>query len=310
MPVIVSVKNLHKQFENLIAVNDLSFTVYEGDVYGFLGQNGAGKSTTIRMMLTLIASSSGTIEIFGKELLSHRHQILQNTGAIIERPDLYKYLSAYDNLSIFARLSGVKVSRKLIMDQLERVGLADRSSSKVKTYSQGMKQRLGIAIALVHNPQLIILDEPTNGLDPQGIADMRNLILSLSRDHGKTVIVSSHLLTEIEQIANRMIIIHKGKKITEGNVSELLDPSNTIVEIQTTNDAQTLELLKTSTWAVHLQFPNAPIRVQVNKTAIPALASWLAESGTGILSINPKNSLEDYFLSLTKPAAHVEPAAN
>ena len=310
MAVIVSVKNLHKQFENLIAVNDLSFTVNEGDVYGFLGENGAGKSTTIRMMLTLIAPSSGTIKIFGKELLSHRHQILQNTGAIIERPDLYKYLSAYDNLSIFARLSGVKISRKLLMDQLERVGLADRSSSKVKTFSQGMKQRLGIAVALVHNPQLIILDEPTNGLDPQGIADMRNLILSLSRDHGKTVIVSSHLLTEIEQIANRMIIIHKGKKITEGNVSELLDPSNTIVEIQTTNDAQTLQLLKTSTWAGHLQFPYAPIRIQMNKNAIPALALWLTEKGTGILSINPKNSLEDYFLSLTKPAAHVEPAAN
>ncbi len=310
MAVIVSVKNLHKKFDDLVAVDDLSFTVNEGDVYGFLGQNGAGKSTTIRMMLTLISPSSGTIKIFGEELLSHRHQILQNTGAIIERPDLYKYLSAYDNLSIFARLSGVKVSRQLLMDQLERVGLADRSSSKVKTFSQGMKQRLGIAVALVHNPQLIILDEPTNGLDPQGIADMRNLILSLSRDHGKTVIVSSHLLTEIEQIANRMIIIHKGKKITEGNVNELLDPSNTIVEIQTTDDAKTLELLLTSTWAGQLQFPYSPIRIQINKTAIPALASWLAERGTGILSINPKNSLEDYFLSLTKPAAHVEPAAN
>ena len=310
MAVIVSVKHLHKQFDNLIAVDDLSFTVNEGDVYGFLGENGAGKSTTIRMLLTLVAPTSGSIKIFDKELVSHRHQILQQTGAIIERPDLYKYLSAYDNLSIFARLSGVKVSRKLIMDQLEKVGLADRSSSKVKTFSQGMKQRLGIAVALVHNPKLIILDEPTNGLDPQGIADMRHLILSLSKDHGKTVIVSSHLLTEIEQVANRMIIIPQGKKITEGEVSQLLDPANTIVEIQTTNDIETLELLKVSTWATHLQYNHAPILLQLNKTAIPALADWLMQSGTGIMAINPKNSLEDYFLSLTKPAAYVEPATN
>jgi ABC-type multidrug transport system ATPase subunit len=307
---MLQVNNLSKQFDALKAVDDLSFTVNEGDVYGFLGQNGAGKSTTIRMLLTLIKPTTGEINIFGKSIHQHRNEILQQIGAIIERPDLYKYMTAYDNLSIFARLSGLKVSRKLIMDQLHLVGLADRSNSKVKTYSQGMKQRLGIAIALVHNPKLIILDEPTNGLDPQGIADMRNLILSLSRDQGKTVIVSSHLLTEIEQIANRMIIIHHGKKITEGVVTELLDPSHTIVELQTTNDIQTLELLKSSHWAVYLQPADFAIRLQMNKTAIPSLASWLTETGTGVLAINPKNSLEDYFLSLTNPANYVDPAAN
>jgi ABC-type multidrug transport system ATPase subunit len=310
MSVMLQVNNLSKQFDALKAVDDLSFTVNEGDVYGFLGQNGAGKSTTIRMLLTLIKPTNGEINIFGKSIHQHRNEILQQIGAIIERPDLYKYMTAYDNLSIFARLSGLKVSRKLIMDQLHLVGLADRSNSKVKTYSQGMKQRLGIAIALVHNPKLIILDEPTNGLDPQGIADMRNLILSLSRDQGKTVIVSSHLLSEIEQIANRMIIIHHGKKITEGFVNELLDPSHTIVELQTTNDIQTLELLKSSHWAVYLQPADFAIRLQMNKTAIPSLASWLTETGTGVLAINPKNSLEDYFLSLTNPANYVDPAAN
>jgi len=307
---MLQVNNLSKHFDTLKAVNDLSFTVNEGDVYGFLGQNGAGKSTTIRMLLTLIKPGSGEINIFGKSVLHHRNEVLSQIGAVIERPDLYKYLTAYDNLSIFARLSGLKVSRKLIMDQLQMVGLADRSSSKVKTYSQGMKQRLGIAVALVHNPKLIILDEPTNGLDPQGIADMRNLILNLSREHGKTVIVSSHLLTEIEQIANRMIIIHKGKKITEGVVSELLDPSHTIVALETTDDLKTIELLKHSQWADHLQPTQKAIRLQMNKNDIPVLAAWLTETGTGIMAINPMNSLEDYFLSLTNPANYVEPAAN
>ena len=311
MSVMVRVSNLSKQFVGLKAVDELSFTVNEGDVYGFLGQNGAGKSTTLRMMLTLIKPSSGEIDIFGESLQQHRNKVLSQIGAVIERPDLYKYLTAYENLSIFARLSGLKVCRKLLMDQLQMVGLADRSASKVKTYSQGMKQRLGIAVALVHNPKLILLDEPTNGLDPQGIADMRNLILDLSRQHGKTVIVSSHLLSEIEQIANRMIIIHKGKKITEGVVSELLDPSHTAVELDTTDNAATLALLQQSTqWSPYLQPASNGIKLQMNKSDIPALAAWLTETGTGILAINPRNTLEEFFLSLTNPARYVEPVAN
>ncbi len=311
MSAMVRVSNLSKQFSGLKAVDDLSFTVNEGDVYGFLGQNGAGKSTTLRMMLTLIKPSGGDINIFEKSLHQHRNEVLSQVGAVIERPDLYKYLTAYENLSIFARLSGLKISRKLLMDQLEMVGLADRSSSKVKTYSQGMKQRLGIAVALVHNPKLILLDEPTNGLDPQGIADMRNLILSLSRQHGKTVIVSSHLLSEIEQIANRMIIIHKGKKITEGVVSELLDPSHTVVELDTTDNKTALALLQQSTqWSAFLQPAANGIKLQMNKSDIPALAAWLTETGTGILAINPRNTLEEFFLSLTNPARYVEPVTN
>ena len=306
----MQVNNLSKQFDSLKAVDDLSFTVNEGDVYGFLGQNGAGKSTTIRMLLTLIKPTSGEINIFGKSVFQQRNEVLRQIGAVVERPDLYKYLSAYDNISIFARLSGIKVSRKLLMEQLEMVGLADRAGSKVKTYSQGMRQRLGIAVALVHNPKLIILDEPTNGLDPQGIADMRKLILDLSAHHGKTVIVSSHLLTEIEQIANRMIIIHKGRKITEGVVKDLLDPSHTIVELQTTNDLQTLEQLRNSAWASFLQDEANGIRLQMNRNDIPEMTTWLAEHGAGIMSVNPKNSLEDYFLSLTNQASYVESVAN
>lgn len=310
MSVIVSVQHLHKQFDSVKAVNDLSFTVNEGDVYGFLGQNGAGKSTTIRMMLTLIQSDSGSIKIFGKELAHHRNEILKQTGAIIERPDMYKYLSAYDNLSIFARLSGMKISRKLLMEQLDRVGLAERYKSKVKTFSQGMKQRLGIAIALVHDPRLIILDEPTNGLDPQGIADMRKLIIGLSREHGKTVIISSHLLSEIEVMANRMIVIDRGRKIAEGNVAEMLDPASTIVQLETTDDQQAKSLLLSSSWSEYIEPNTGSTRLRMNKSDIPQMVNWLAQQGIGIVALKPRHSLEDYFLSLTNPENHVEPVSN
>ena len=182
MSPLLRVNHLHKSFGSFYAVNDLSFSVNKGDIFGFLGQNGAGKSTTIRMILTLIAPTSGHIEIFGKNLSEKRKEVLSQVGAVIERPDLYKYLSAYENLQLFARMSALKLSKHELMQQLDLVGLADRCDSKVKTFSQGMKQRLGIAVALVHNPEFIILDEPTNGLDPQGIADIRNLILKLSHE--------------------------------------------------------------------------------------------------------------------------------
>ncbi|MFT3910005.1 MAG: ABC transporter ATP-binding protein [Ferruginibacter sp.] len=299
MGVIVEVNNLSKQFDDVKAVNDLSFSVNEGDVYGFLGQNGAGKSTTIRMLLTLVKPSAGQIKIFGKELGQHRNEILKKTGAIIERPDLYKYLSAYDNLAIFAKMSGIKTSRKLIMDQLEMVGLADRSHSKAKTFSQGMKQRLGIAVALVHDPALLILDEPTNGLDPQGIADMRKLILKLSHEMGKTVIVSSHLLSEIELIANRMIIIHRGKKMAEGVVSEMLDPSNTVVVLETTNNQKALSKLLELGWEARTKPSDKFIYLNINKNEIPKLVTVLTAIDIGIIALQPRHSLEDYFLSLT-----------
>ncbi len=307
MSLMLEVNNLSKQFDGIKAVDNLSFSVNKGDVYGFLGPNGAGKSTTIRMLLTLIKPTAGEIKIFGKDLSTNRHAILQQTGAVIERPDLYKYLTAYDNLSIFARMSGIKVSRKLIMDQLEMVGLADRYNSKVKTYSQGMKQRLGIAVALVHDPLLIILDEPTNGLDPQGIADMRNLILQLSNQMGKTVMISSHLLSEIELVANRMLIIHKGKKIAEGQVKEMLDPANTIVEIETTNNAKAIIQFQQTDWAsTILEQSGKLIRLRMDKKEIPLLTNKLVSMDVGILSVNPRHSLEDYFLSLTNAESNVE----
>jgi ABC-type multidrug transport system ATPase subunit len=315
MSVIIRVDKLSKHYRDLKAVDDLSFTVNKGDVYGFLGQNGAGKSTTIRMLLTLIRPTAGRIELFGSSLATHRKEILQQVGAVIEKPDLYKYLTAYENLSLFARMSGMRVQPQKLMEQLEMVGLKDRARSKVHTYSQGMRQRLGIAIALVHNPQLIILDEPVNGLDPQGIADVRNLILHLSRHLGKTVLVSSHLLNEMEMIANRMLIIDKGRKVTEGTVAELFDPAKIIVAIEVNNPDHTLTWIRGSQWNQHLHStPSAsePLKIslQMDKQEVPALAAGLVAAGASIVSIEPQYSLENYFLSLTTAKRHVDTFTN
>ena len=299
MPPVITVNHLTKQFSHVKAVDDLSFSVEQGEVYGFLGQNGAGKSTTIRMLLTLVQPTKGSIKIFGEDLYSKRKEILRQTGAIIEKPDLYKYLTAYENLDAFARLSGMKPPRSNLMHHLKMVGLEERAHSKVKTFSQGMKQRLGIAVALVHDPKLVILDEPTNGLDPQGIADIRNLVLHLSRDLGKTVFVSSHLLSEIEQISTRVLIIHKGKKVVEGAMKELVDPANTFIELKTTADDACYNLLKQSQWSQCLmEKEEGIISLKMEKGKIPELAAWLVQQGVGIYSLRQQNSLEDYFLSI------------
>ena len=300
MNAVIEVKHLSKDFKEVKAVNDLSFSVGEGLVYGFLGQNGAGKSTTIRMLLTLIKPSSGEIEIFGLNLLKHRKEILRQVGAIIERPDLYKYLTALENLRIFAAMSGVKVSEKKLMNQLAMVGLAERAHSKVKTYSQGMKQRLGIATALVHDPKLIILDEPTNGLDPQGIADVRNLILQLSKEMKKTLLISSHLLSEMELIADSMLIIDKGKKVVEGKVNELFDPAETVVELKTTDDSATFEKLQQSALQKFVQGKrNDCILLKLHRDEVPGVMKELVRMDIRVHSFHSKHSLEDYFLSLT-----------
>ncbi|MFZ1313102.1 MAG: ABC transporter ATP-binding protein [Chitinophagaceae bacterium] len=309
MVPIIEVKHLTKSFRDLKAVNDLSFTVEEGQVYGFLGQNGAGKSTTIRMLLTLIKPTSGNIEIFGLDLQKHRKEILRQVGAIIERPDLYKYLTALENLRIFAAMSGIQISEKKLMDQLAMVGLEQRAHSKVKTYSQGMKQRLGIAIALVHDPKLIILDEPTNGLDPQGIADIRNLILMLSRDMHKTLLISSHLLSEMELIADSMIIIDKGKKLVEGKVNELFDPAETIVELKTTDDSETYNKLMQSSLKGFVQGKrNDCVLMKLHRNKVPEVMKELVRMDVNVISLHSKHSLEDYFLSLTTGQSNVEVA--
>lgn len=304
MDPVVEVVSLSRRFGELKAVDDLSFQVPEGEVYGFLGQNGAGKSTTIRMLLTLVRPTSGSIRLFGKDLFNHRSVILRQVGAMIEKPDLYLYLTAIENLAIMAKLSGVRRSRSELLLQLEKVGIAERADSKVRTFSQGMKQRLGIACALVHEPGLIILDEPTNGLDPQGIADVRNLILRLSREEKKTIFVSSHLLSEIELVADSMLIIDQGRKMAEGKVSELLHPARTLVEIRTQDDARARKILSETQWAGHLQ-PGDTILLQMHRNDIPQLTRLLVNRSVEITAVYPRHALEDYFLSLTKANRHV-----
>jgi len=300
MSSIIEVRGITKEFNEITAVDNLTFTVNEKEVYGFLGQNGAGKSTTIRMLLSLIRPTNGEIKIFGLNLLTHRREILQRAGAIIEKPDLYKYLTAIENLNLFATMSGLKLDRKQLMNKLEKVGLAERADSKIKTYSQGMKQRLGIAVALVHDPDLIILDEPMNGLDPQGIADIRHLINHLSKDLGKTVFISSHLLTEIEQVADSLLIIHKGKKIAEGSLQELLNPEKSRIEIET-RSAKELEVkLRQTAWGIKIIEVNGDrLVMQLKREEVPVLIQQLTEMKTHIYSVHKKNSLEDYFLSIT-----------
>ena len=296
---VIKVQGLSKNFGALKAVDQLSFEVAAGQVYGFLGQNGSGKSTTIRMLLSLIHPSQGHIEIFGQSLTDHRSAILEQVGAVIERPDLYPYLTAQEHLTLFAKLRKQKITASKIEATLAQVGLLARANDKVQTYSLGMKQRLGIGIALLHDPKLIILDEPTNGLDPQGIADIRQLIKSLSKEEGKTVLVSSHLLSEIEQIATHILIIHQGKKMAEGPTSSLLDPNKTIVQIKTLDDLGAKQKLMGSPYRAHLLERNEGLYLRIPKLEIPGLNAYLVASNIDLVSLEAKNSLEDYFLQLT-----------
>jgi ABC-type multidrug transport system ATPase subunit len=300
MSEIIKVSNLTKTFKEVDAVKDLSFTVNKGSIYGFLGENGAGKSTTIRMLLTLIKPTSGTIEIFGQNLANNPVEILRNIGAVIERPDLYKYLTAYENVEIFAKLSGVQVNRKTIMDLLAKVGLSNWENSKMTIFSQGMKQRLGIAVALVHNPDLIILDEPVNGLDPQGMADIRHLILHLKNDLGKTVLVSSHLLSEMEMIATDLLIISKGKKVIEGQLDKLLNQDFAPIELKTSDNESTYNLISQGSW--HQYFDSKvsdSLIFNLPKNSASEFNRMLVANNIDVQSLRPKHSLEDYFLEQT-----------
>ena len=311
MSSIIRVEELSKEFGQIRAVENLSFSVEQGEIFGFLGQNGAGKSTTIRMLLTLVKPTKGHIELLGMDLQKHRKEILSQVGAVIERPDTYNYLSGFENLSLFAKMSGISLSRAQLIHKLVSVGLEGREHGKVKTYSQGMKQRLAIAIAMVHDPHIIILDEPTNGLDPQGIAEIRNLIISLGKEQRKTVLISSHLLSEVELIADKILILDKGKKITEGLVRHLLDPAKMILDLKALNPELAKEIIYQSSWFPHLQKQlDHHFIFELKRDQIPALTSDLVKAGVEILQIQPRYSLEDYFLSLTTPNKDVDHFAN
>ena len=294
---IIKVRNLSKKFGSFEAVKNVSFTVHKGDVFGVLGPNGAGKSTTIRCLLSLISPDSGTIELFNKSLNKHRSEILGNIGSIIEKPDFYKYLSAQKNLEIFARISGASVSKKEILEMLDFVGLGDRAKHKVKGFSHGMKQRLGIAQTLLHKPELIILDEPTTGLDPQGIIEIRNLILRLKNEQNKTILLSSHQLSEIELIANRMVIINQGRSIVEGSVDELLNSEETVVKIEVDQSESAVQLLQTKFNPKEIStISPGELEVFISKKLVPDLKKELVLAGFAVHSIEPKRKLEDYFI--------------
>jgi ABC-type multidrug transport system ATPase subunit len=296
---IIDVKHLAKSFGSFEAVKDVSFSVQRGDVFGFLGPNGAGKSTTIRCMMSLITPDKGSIEMFGKSLQTHRNEILRNIGSIIEKPDFYKYLSAEKNLEIFARISGADVSKKEIHEMLEFVGLSTRGKHKVGGFSHGMKQRLGIAQTLLHKPELIILDEPTTGLDPQGIIEVRNLILRLKNEQNKTILLSSHQLSEIELIANRMVIINQGKSIVEGNVQDLLQAEEIVVKVTVDDSEKAKRCIAQLEFAQNLEVINSTeIEVLMKKNEIAAFNKFLVQHDVAVFSLEPKRKLEDYFIKI------------
>ena len=297
---IVELKGLTKKYGSLTAVDDLNLTVSRGEIVGFLGPNGAGKSTTLRMMLTLIKPTSGEIVIFGKSIAQERSAILRNIGCIIEKPDFYLYLTARKNLEIFARMSGVAPSAQKLDEMFELVGLTGRDKDQVRTYSHGMKQRLGIAQTLIHDPELIILDEPTTGLDPQGIIDLRHLILRLKKDFGKTVILSSHILNEVQLIADSMTIINKGKAIVQGKVSDLLSNEDLIVTVEPVDMNKATKVISQSQWQEKLKSTEeGKLNFHISKDMIPALSNYFAEQGISLYALQYRRTLEDYFLKLT-----------
>lgn len=297
--MIIQTRNLCKSYGTFLAVDHLNLNVYSGDVYGFLGPNGAGKSTTIRMILSLITPESGDITLFGKALAGNRNDILSRIGSIVEKPDFYKFLSARKNIELLASMSGKEVKRTRISEIFELVGLKGREDDPAKTYSHGMKQRLGLAQALVHDPELIILDEPTTGLDPQGIIDIRNLISHLSKDLKKTIFLSSHILSEMELIATRMVIMNKGKALVEGHVADLLNASELVVTFTVDNLETAMTCVSTSGWKARLrEVSGNQLVFLIASSEVATLNNHLCEGGTLVTGIDSKRKLEDYFLQL------------
>jgi ABC-2 type transport system ATP-binding protein len=294
---LLEIRHLEKRFGSFKAVNDISLHVNKGDIYGFLGPNGAGKSTTLRMVLGLIKPNKGEILISNKSIEGNDRKFLNNIGALIEKPDFYKNLSALDNLKILFKMSQLKKKNR-ISEVLNEVNLWDKRNQKVGGYSQGMKQRLGIAQTLLHQPSLIILDEPSNGLDPQGQAAMRNLILRINKDMGITIIISSHILSEIEKIANRMVVINKGQKILEGNVKELMAKELLKVNFKTDSVENLSNLL--SNKKIDFEIRNNNIIALINEENIPLVIEDIVKNNISIQEVRQMRTLEELFLGLTQ----------
>lgn len=295
---IVKISGLCKSFNGLIALNNLDMEVRRGDIYGFMGPNGSGKSTTIKILLTLVKPEKGIIKVFDNELDQYPQKILSRIGAIVEKPGFYERMSAIKNLEVLCVYSGIRKTEKELLNLLKLVGLEDRAYSKVKTYSSGMKQRLGIAQSIMHQPELLILDEPFAGLDPEGVRDIRKLIKTLNNEKGMTVIISSHQLDEIESIANRMIIINKGSAVCEGSVNEIVGGKNMTVKIEVDLPEEAYKKLKNSRLPLkNVSLEAGILTVNCAKEAIPYINQYLHMSGFLVFGISKEKALENYYLT-------------
>ncbi len=295
--LVLRTVNLTKRYGHRLAVNGLSIEVRRGDVFGFLGPNGAGKSTAIRMILRLVFPTEGDVELFGRSLRRDGHRVLDRVGAIVEKPAFYGHLSAYRNLEILGGLRR-RTPRARILEGLERVGLLDRADDRVKTFSHGMNQRLGLALALLSEPELIILDEPTTGLDPQGVKDVRDLIRDLARERGMTVFLSSHLLHEVEITATRMAVIHQGLLRVEGAVRELLGEGEAVVTVRTDRPEEAACWIEARGGYPLPERRSDGFILKMDLRRVQELNRDLVQAGFQVQALIPERSLETYFLNL------------
>jgi lantibiotic transport system ATP-binding protein len=294
---VVATCGLSKFYNHVCRVNKIDLEVPEGEIYGFLGPNGAGKSTTLKMLLGLAKPTDGRITLFGQELGKHRRSILNQIGSLIESPSYYAHLTGLENMRVMQTLRGVP--RKNIDEALRIVRLENQKNKKVEHYSLGMKQRLGIAMALISYPKLLILDEPTNGLDPAGIGEIRELIKSMPRQYGITVLLSSHLLSEIEQIATSVGIINDGNLLYQGKIETLQERNRSSLAIRTGNNAAAAAWMQTQGYMANLQDECLQIE-HMSDQQVARMNKELVLSGIDVLRIEErKRTLEDIFLELT-----------
>jgi ABC-type multidrug transport system ATPase subunit len=302
--VVLRTNGLSKRFGKRWAIKGLNIEVHRGDIFSFLGPNGAGKSTTIRIILTLLRPTAGEVEIFGMNLHKNRRAVLSRVCGIVEKPDFYLYLSAYENLKILGSMT-CRIQKDEIMEALDVVGLEPRALEKVKTFSHGMKQRLGIAQALLTKPELVILDEPTTGLDPQGMKEVRGLIKKLATEKEMTIFLSSHLLSEVELVSTRMAVINQGELVTQGSVSELLDRETTKYSIEASPVDSAVELIRKLPYAEVLSVENGKIEVRIEPSQAPELIRTLITNHIEVSSYYPHRTLEDFFLRVTEGTSEI-----
>jgi ABC-2 type transport system ATP-binding protein len=295
--IVLRTFDLTKDYRRRRAVDHLNLEVQRGDVFGFLGPNGAGKSTTMRMLVGLIRPTDGRAELFGHCVQQEKHAALRRIGAIVETPAFYEYLTARENLRLFGRLSG-RVTARQIDEALERVGLAARADEKVRTFSHGMKQRLGLAQALLPQPELLLLDEPTTGLDPPGMKEIRDLLVHLARNQGVTVFLSSHLLNEVEQVCNRVAIIHQGRLLVQGAVTDLLHQDERRLEVAVSDAERAMGILGEHPGVLEVVLNETKLYVYIDDaTSAADLNAFLVGHGLEVSALQPyRRSLEEYFM--------------